>query len=143
MEKIKHIIVLLLCFIAFIAPAQSTKEKIEAYKVAFISKNVGFTSNEAQAFWPLYNDYQQKKEDLRQQQLKEAKKANDDLSSLSDAEIEKLIDSIIMLEQKDVDLKKDFHKKIKAILPPKKVAKLYKAEEDFKRELIKMLKEKS
>jgi hypothetical protein len=145
MKKIKHILTILFCMAGLIGLAQTgkTKEEIETYKVAFITKNVGLSSAEAQTFWPLYNDYQQKKEDLRQAQLKENKKANADFSNLSDADIEKLIDNQVMNEQKEVDLLKDFHKKVKQVLPAKKIAKLYKAEEDFKRELIKALKEKS
>jgi hypothetical protein len=145
MKKIKYLFTLILFIAASISWAQvgSTKQDIEAYKVAFITKQIGLTSSEAQVFWPLYNDYQQKKEDLRQLQLKEKKKANADFSNLSDADVEKLIDGQVVSEQKEVDLLKDFHKKVKAVLPVKKVAKLYKAEEDFKRELIKLLKEKS
>ncbi len=145
MKKLKYLFILLFCIPAYTGIAQTgkTKQDIEAYKVAFITKQVELTPAEAQTFWPLYNDYQQKKEDLRQLQLKENKKANADFSNLSDTEIEKLIDNQVINEQKEVDLLKDFHKKAKAVLPAKKVAKLYKAEEDFKRELIKLLKEKS
>lgn len=144
MKKLKRLFFLLLYLPAFICLSQvgNTKQNIESYKVAFITKRVGFTPAEAQVFWPLYNDYQQKKEDLRQLQIKERKNANHDFSNLSDADVEKLIDGQIINEQKEVDLLKSFHQKVKTVLPARKVARLYKAEEDFKRELIKLLKEK-
>ena len=44
--------------------------------------------------------------------------------------------------QKELDLQKEYNSKFKAVLPIKKVAKLYVAEEQFKMELLNKLKDK-
>jgi hypothetical protein len=38
-------------------PANAPGEKIEALKVAFISKDLNLTPQEAEKFWPIYNQY--------------------------------------------------------------------------------------
>jgi len=61
---------------------------------------------------------------------------------LSDKEVEQLVDNEITFRQKEIDLQKEYHIKFKGILPIKKVAKLYEAEEQFKRYLLNELKDK-
>jgi hypothetical protein len=38
-------------------PTQKTQQDIEALKVAFISRELDLTPDEAQKFWPVYNQY--------------------------------------------------------------------------------------
>jgi Skp family chaperone for outer membrane proteins len=53
----------LLLFVAFVlglsyfGSAQPRGEKLEAIKVAYITRELSLTSDEAQKFWPLYNQY--------------------------------------------------------------------------------------
>lgn len=124
-----------------IAQPGSGKEKIESLKIAFITKRLDLTSKEAQQFWPLYNEYHQKRDDLKIVQRQNRKNLKENYEGLSDKEIESMIDDDIALKQKDLDLQKELHKKLKLVLSAKKIGLLYKAEEDFKRELLKQLKE--
>ena len=48
----------------------------------------------------------------------------------------------LALRQKELDLQKEYNEKFKAVLPIKKVAKLYAAEEQFKVVLINKLKDR-
>lgn len=59
---------------------------------------------------------------------------------LSDAEIEKMLNDRIQLKQDELDLEKEYLAKFKTVLPMKKVGELYKAEESFKRELLRKIK---
>jgi len=140
----KIVLPVLLFFLPLAAMAQpgKGKEKIEAMRVAFITKRLDLTVTEAQAFWPLYNQYQQKKEDLRTSMGVLRKKAEKNYEGLSDKEIDALIEEELAIKQKELDAQKEFNKKIKSVLPVKKVGMLYKAEEDFKMELIKQLQNK-
>ncbi len=117
-----------------------TKEKIEATKVAMITKKMGLSAKEAQSFWPLYNEFLDKKEVLRQANIKAKKK---DLNTLSDKEIETLIEEDFTYKQKDLDLQKEYNRKYKAILPVKKIALLSQAEEEFKIWLVEQMKKQN
>tara|TARA_B100000959_G_scaffold54060_1_gene56306 strand:+ start:6423 stop:6872 length:450 start_codon:yes stop_codon:yes gene_type:complete len=112
------------------------REKIEVQKIAFITKQLDFTPEEAQKFWPVYNQFSEAKEQLYEQSRKNRK----DIDDLSESEIEKLIDNHIILDQKKLDLKKKYHTEFKKILSNKKIAKLYRAEQMFKKDLLKRLK---
>ena len=39
-------------------------EKIEQQRIAFITTDLDLSVEEAQAFWPLYNDYQSMKKEI-------------------------------------------------------------------------------
>lgn len=124
-------------------PHQPRKEKVEAMKIGFITNHLNLTPEEAQKFWPVYNEYSAKHEDLRKSRKSEFRDAANNLESLSDKEVEALVDNEIIFRQKEIDLQKEYHKQFKAILPIRKVAKLYRAEEMFKRELVKRIQERS
>ena len=80
------------------------REKIEVQKIAFITKQLDLTPEEAQKFWPVYNQFS----DARKQLHKQHKENRKDIDNLSDSEIEKLIDNHIILDQKELDLKKKY-----------------------------------
>jgi hypothetical protein len=118
------------------AQPNNKKDKIEAQKVAFITQKLALTTAEAQAFWPLYNEYQQKRDNLRAEQKQLRKDIKENFEGLSDKEIETMIDQDLDYKQKDLDLAKDFNKKMKTVLPMKKVAMYYKAVEQFNKILF-------
>ncbi|MCK6649312.1 MAG: hypothetical protein L6Q66_06635 [Bacteroidia bacterium] len=118
------------------------KQNIEAMKIAFITQKLDLTPEEAQQFWPVYNQYHDKLQELRKKRKAEFKEHKDNFDNWSDKEIEQLVDSEIAFKQKEIDLQKEYHAKYKAVLPIKKVAKLYHAEEQFKRVLLEKLKDK-
>ena len=41
-------------------PEPPKKEKMEAMRVGFITQKLDLTSEEAQKFWPVYNEFQKK-----------------------------------------------------------------------------------
>ncbi len=122
-------------------PSASGTEKVQALKVAFITKRLSLTPAEAQVFWPIYNEYQEKRDNLRKQAQEDRKKVREQADKLTDEELQKLADSEIEFRKNDVALQAEMHEKLKKILPARKLALLYVAEEDFKKELIRLLSE--
>jgi hypothetical protein len=53
------------------------------------------------------------------------------------------VDAELQLKAKEVELNKTYFEKFKQVLPIKKVLKLMHAEEAFKKELLKQLKDKN
>ena len=117
------------------------KENIESMKIAFITKKLDLTPEEAQQFWPVYNQYNDKTKELRKKRRQESREARQNVDELSDKEIEQMVNNNMIYRQKELDLQKEYHEKFKAVLPIKKVAKLYAAEEQFKVVLINKLKD--
>jgi Spy/CpxP family protein refolding chaperone len=121
---------------------QEKRENIEAMKIAFITKKLDLTPQEAQQFWPVYNQYSDKTVELRKKRRQDNREARQNFDELSDKEVEQLVNNDIATRQKELDLQKEYNEKFKAVLPIKKVAKLYAAEEQFKVVLINKLKDR-
>ena len=121
---------------------QERKEDIEAMKVAFITKKLDLTPEEAQQFWPVYNQYNDKLNELRKKRREDHKQTKQNFDTMSDKEVEQVVDNEMAMRQKELDIQKEYHAKFKAVLPIKKVARLYTTEEQFKRVLLDKLKDK-
>lgn len=117
------------------------KEKIQAMKVGYITDKLDLSTKEAQAFWPTYNEFDTKTDALHKSMRKMHKKEAS-IDEMTDSEVEEMIMNTNSLRQKELDLFNEYFIKFKAILPIKKIAKLYKAEHGFKRELLKKLRVK-
>ena len=118
--------------------AQPRRERIEAVKVAFITERLQLTPQEAQAFWPLYNDYQEKVKALR----KQARAERDDLDGMNDADIEKLIYTRLDAEARINTMQHDMVAQLKKVISVRKIIKLYTAEHEFKARLIEQMRGK-
>lgn len=120
---------------------QDRRDKIESLKIAFITNKLDLTPKEAQVFWPVYNEYTDKLEAMRKERRNQYLNVKDKLDSMSDKDVEALVDGEMVFRQNELDLQKEYHQKLKQVLPIKKVAKLYVAEESFKRELLRRIQE--
>lgn len=100
------------------------KEQKQAIRVAVITKRVGITPKEATAFWPVYNAMQSELKTLRKNARK-FKEQGKRLDELTDEEIEQLLNHSFEYRTQEIAIRKKYHAKFKAILPIKKVAKLY------------------
>jgi hypothetical protein len=131
----KKIIIVCLSLVLSVSAFAQQGKRIEAMRIAFITQRLNLTSEEAQQFWPVYNQFTEK-----MQQIKGAK-TDTPLDDMSDADAEKMILAEFDKEAKELELKKEYYQKLKKVLPVRKVAKLYRSERDFKQELVKYLKE--
>ena len=119
------------------------KEQIESMKIAFLTKKLELTPDEAKNFWPVYNQYTAEMEKVRDARRKQHQEMRQNKENLSDKEYEKSIDTEILYRQQELDIMKKYTAQYKQVLPMKKVAALYRAEEDFKRELLEKMRERS
>jgi Spy/CpxP family protein refolding chaperone len=106
-------------------------EKVEALKIAFITEKLNLTTAEAQQFWPIYNEHHAKMREIRAP-LKDAK----NLDTMTDAEAEKMMATYFDVEQRALNLQKEYFGQLKKVLSVRKIAKLHRAEREFKNRLI-------
>ncbi len=151
MRTLKLFLPLLLTLMVFTLSAQpprgrmnpeDRRENMESMKIAFITKEVKLTSEEAKKFWPVYNEYTDELKKIREARHERMKDAKSDFGSMSDKDVEKLIDTEMASRQQEIDLQKQYHSRFKETLPIKKVALLYRSEEKFKRELLERIKDR-
>ena len=116
-------------------------ERLQAEKIAFITQELDLTPEEAQVFWPVYN--QCWKEVLASH--KATREAFADIrgkqaDNLTDKEMEKKLDAYIQASLHSNQVLADWYPKFKQVLPIRKVAKLYQAEEAFQQRMINNLR---
>jgi hypothetical protein len=140
----KNTAFLFLFFIAsnLVAQQESKLEKLEAMKIAFITEKLSLTTKEAQNFWPIYNEYSQKIEKLRKTKRSDLGELKINIENSSDKEIEALLSDVFDAKSKEIELQKEYYFKYTKVLPIKKVALLYQSEHQFKKELLKRIKDK-
>ncbi len=143
----KKYIVIITClltpiFASYAQGPENRKEKIEALKVAYITKKLNLSPEEAQKFWPVYNKYQAEIEKLRKDFKGEMSEELINLDQLTTAEADKALNDMIAFKTNEVDITKKYTSEFKKVLSSQKVVKFFVAEQSFKRELLKMLREK-
>ena len=118
------------------------KEKMEALKVGYLTKELELTADEAKVFWPVYNQYTAELETIKKNRATKLLDAKTNFDSMSDADIAKTIENEFAYQQQELDLKKKYNAEFKKVLPMKKVAKFWVAEQKFKLYLLEQLKQK-
>ena len=137
-NKMKRLIpVMLLLFYGFgVAFAQQGNERLQAQKVAFITKRLDLTPKEAEGFWAIYNEYQAKRKNVNQKF-----KLEKSVDNMSDVELENHLTNSFDKEQELLDLKKSYFQKMKKVISIRQIAKLRIAERDFNKSIVDKWKE--
>ncbi|HYX08054.1 MAG TPA: hypothetical protein VE912_15090 [Bacteroidales bacterium] len=117
---------------------QAKLERIKAQKVAFFTEHIGLTPAEAEKFWPVYNAYQAKKDQIALDRRKTLRAYHND--ELSDREIGEIADKYIHYQVDEANLDQEYLTKFKKILPVKKVMDMYIAENQFKYYLLNQIR---
>jgi len=133
---------LIILLTAGVSAQNPNRERLESYKIAFFTQRLNLTPTEAEKFWPLYNQYQEKKIKIQQERMLLNKKFNQETTTLSDEEMTVMGDKIVELEILEAELSMTFHKHIKAVLPPAKVLRFYQAENQYKMQLLNQLQDR-
>jgi Skp family chaperone for outer membrane proteins len=122
-------------------PKDKIRERIKAQRVAFITDRLSLTPDEAQKFWPIYNQFTDEFEGVKKEMNRLRKSTNENLKSMSDKEVEKALDDDLENQQKLTDLQRKYQKELKSAISPRKIALLYKTERDFKMQLLKRMRD--
>lgn len=115
-------------------------EQVEAEKIAFFTRFMDLTSEEAKDFWPVYDDFQNQRNQLVWERQSLSRQFAGNYEDLSADESEDIADRFIGLQVKESDLVSEYHSRFKEILPPKKVMRLYQAENEFKTQLLRRIR---
>lgn len=133
-------IILLFSTCSVVAVAQRSPEvrdkKVQAYRVAVFTEVLNLTPSEAEGFWPVFNEYLDKREEI-QAQLKPTAQ----LDGMNDTEVDDYVKKYFDLRQRELDLEKDLGQRLRKVLPLRKIAKIPVAEREFREALVKKLQE--
>lgn len=116
--------------------ADHWRERVRAEQIAFITSELDLTEAEAQAFWPVYNDIQNKRREAFQASMN----AFSELQKGTEGkDVEKLLNDYLECKNASEKLDAEAVARYKKVLPIEKVAKLFLAEEKFRHQQIRRL----
>ena len=104
------------------------RSALKTEKKAIIAETMIFTQEESEAFWPLYNEFQEK---LYTSNTKYLKIINDfaaNYDNMTDEAALDLMKRMNSYEGEILTLKKTYMKKFSKVLPPTKVLRYFQAE---------------
>ncbi|MCC5935805.1 MAG: Spy/CpxP family protein refolding chaperone [Lunatimonas sp.] len=112
------------------------REKLEAARVAFITNRLSLTPDQAEKFWPLYNQYNDKRMAMMKKNHEINKSAEE--GSLSDAKASELMAERFKVQEDMLKLEKSFMEEVTSAISPSQAFKLSIANRDFTRQLYQM-----
>ena len=122
------------------AQDQAAMDKIESARIALITERLGLTPDQAQKFWPIYNEFIQKRRDISQALVRERQGL--DMNKLSDEQSRRLNDMMLDAKQRQLDLEKTYSLRLQQVISAQQVIALRRAEEDFRRMIIERLQQR-
>ncbi|MFY0252605.1 hypothetical protein ACDQ55_01500 [Chitinophaga sp. 30R24] len=110
-------------------------EKIKAIKIQYLAKKLELTPDEAQKFWPVYNNYTHEVEQLIAE--RHDKKDLDKISNEDDDDAaRKNMDKELKYEKQMLDIKSRYSIEFQKVLPARKAGMVFKSEREFRNIMI-------
>ena len=109
-------------------------EKMKAARVAFLTTELDLSAEEAQSFWPVYNQAQEEK-DAAYKETRTAYRALTEAikDGKPDKEVANLLQAYLKASKVPAALDAEYSAEFLKVLPATKVAKLYISEEKFRK----------
>ncbi|MEO6687037.1 MAG: hypothetical protein ABIN24_13785 [Dyadobacter sp.] len=121
-------------------PSGEEMQRIQDAKIAIITNRLNLTPEQSTGFWPVYNEYSQKRREIHRAQRKiiNDKKAE----GKTDEQVLNNLKEVQDLKQKELDLEKEYQNRFLKVISASQVIELYKAERTFNDMLIQRLKQR-
>lgn len=119
------------------------KEKMMSEKIAFLTIELGITPEEAQAFWPVYNEINKERDEAMHNVFKTYKALENAVEAgKNEKEVSSLLDKYLDALDAQREVESKAAGRYRKVLSEDKVAKLYIGEEKFRRQHIRRLHNK-
>jgi len=142
MKRAVLILIVLVVFPLIQVNAQNPNlDKLNAYKIAFFTRRMNLTSQEAEKFWPVYNEFQDKRNAIQTERQALNRNFNQNELNMTEKELIEAGDKHVALQVQEAALAQEYHKKFKEILAPAKIIRLYQAENQYRLQLLNELKD--
>ena len=123
MRAIVRGLFVLVVFLSFVAPVVAQEEYLELLrsdlntrKVAVITAVMDFTPEQGEVFWPIYREYEVEQAQLGDQSVELLKSYAEKFDTLDEASAKDLTGRWFDLQQRTLDLRKKYFKKVEKAL---------------------------
>ncbi len=120
---------LLLAGDGFAADATATIEVVRsiaaAERKAIVADNMRITQEEAEKFWPVYNEYREQARKVGDLRVKVIRDLATEFETLDDARAEELLREVLDFQADRVKLRKSYVRKFNKVIPAKKTVRFF------------------
>ncbi|RNC86964.1 MAG: hypothetical protein ED556_05950 [Winogradskyella sp.] len=142
MKKLVTLTLIMVGLLSFAQPGgKRMQQRIKTQKIAFITEKLGLTTQEAQQFWPIYNEFEATTERIKTQELRSIRQQFRKNPDMSDSEANKLLDRLVNADTAMHNAKMKLINDLKSVIPAVKIIKLKAAEDEFNKQLLQKLRE--
>ncbi|MGV3761789.1 hypothetical protein [Parapedobacter sp.] len=144
-----HLIALALLLPVTIAVAQESRaerfERIEAEKIAFITKELNLTPSEAQKFFPVYNQYHREIYKLKQERRSTKRlggKPQLEHNKIPGNNFNRTDRDVLAFDAKELEVKKIYRNRFAAVVGQARASRFFEVEEEFRNYLLRELQQR-
>ncbi len=112
---------------------------MKAFKTAYITNELDLSVEEAEKFWPVYNQYDKKMYKLKVERGRKDRRRIKEVGgpeNLSDEEASNIIFGMLNSEKEASVTREEMYTELSKILTPAKLLALYQAEMNFNKRLL-------
>lgn len=117
---------------------QKPGDVVKAQRAEVFTRVLDLSVEEAQMFWPIYNEYDERREKL----MRRNRRSLEELRNMSNEQADELIKSHFDWRRSELELEIELTQKLRKALPPSKIARLPYAEREFRESLLRRLQER-
>ena len=110
--------------------------KIQAKKVAFFNEKLQLTPEESEQFWPVYNDYSNRKNLINQQRNSLMAYYIQNENNLNEKEMTETLEKILDFQRQETALMENYTNKFRQFMSDSKVIKIFVTELQFRKYLL-------
>jgi len=134
MKSLIIFLTVLFCGISFSQDNKSDwiellKSNVQKESKNLIKQNLELTSDQAELFWPIYDEYDQALAEVTNERLQNISNYMLNYKDLDSAKAETLLRKAIELDQKKIDIQNKYYEKFISVLPPTVVGKFFQLDQ--------------
>jgi Spy/CpxP family protein refolding chaperone len=147
MKNLKNIALIAMVAFSLTVKAQNRprfnegNQKLESARIGMITNRLDLTPEQATTFWPIYNEFENKKKIVKNELRKHLSESSSLVST--DEKIKAELNEMMALRQKEVDIDKEYLAKFMKVINPRQVSELYRTEQMFKQMLLRRMGERN
>jgi hypothetical protein len=115
-------------------------EQVQVERIAYFTEQIGLTAEEAQLFWPIYNEMDNKRTALFEERAEIIHKFMNESAKLYDKQLDEYLNRLTAIQQKEAALPAEYDARFRKVLPARKVMNLYVAEMGFRTYLLQKMR---
>lgn len=113
-----------------------SRQEADSIRIDIMSRELHLSPAESKKFWPYFDEYTSKLQELDRDYFRKVGIFKANIDKLNDEALNQFVENDFTYQQRKLDLKKKYNTLFKSILPLKKLAHYYIAQDQFSRQLI-------